>query len=301
MNAERLHAIALAIRTDLNETKALDTLRALRDALQNQVSAPQEPTHQQAVSTNMQSLLGALDAAPSNAFPTTWLDTLDELGFGGLLGASLGDRVRAVFERNQITPSVAAEELDEYVTELAAHKDALDQLIEGMSHFEVGHEDLNAGEAELSILIPRPAVGERLRSLGLEFIDLEKLVGPFAEIATGSRPEVRVRSIASSDYGVFLDIAPQAAAFMAVAVERVVALYKQLLEIRILRQKMSDQGISEEGLSGIDAHANELMSSGIETIAEDLADSTTVVDQLRGPRLVVQSLCGSGLVDLVPA
>lgn len=288
MNAERLHAIALSIRFDLDETKTLDTLRALRDALQNQVGAPQEPTHQQAVSTNLQTLLAALDSAPSNAFPTTWLETLDELGFDGLLGTSLGDQVRAIFERNQITPSVAAEELDEFVTELAAHKTALDQLIEGMSHFEVGHEDLNPGEAELSILIPRLAVGERLRSLGLEFVDLEKLVGPFAELATGRRPEVRVRSIASSDYGVFLDIAPQAAAFMAVAVERVVALYKQLLEIRRLRQEMSDQGVTEDGLSGIDAHANELMSAGIEELADELADSTSVVDQHRSNELKIE-------------
>lgn len=102
MNAERLLAIALSIHFDLDETKTLDTLRALRDALQNQVGAPQEPTHQQAVSTNLQTLLAALDSAPSNAFPTTtWLETLDELGFDGLLGTSLGDQVRAIFERNR--------------------------------------------------------------------------------------------------------------------------------------------------------------------------------------------------------
>lgn len=187
--------------------------------------------------------------------------------------------------------------MDEFVTELAAHKTALDQLIEGMSHFEVGHEDLNPGEAELSILIPRLAVGERLGSLGLEFVDLEKLVGPFAELATGSRPEVRVRSIASSDYGVFLDIAPQAAAFMAVAVERVVALYKQLLEIRRLRQEMSDQGVTEDGVSGIDAHANELMSAGIEELADELADSTSVVDQHRSNELKIELRLSLNSID----
>lgn len=39
MNAERLHAIALAVRSDLDQTGVVGVIGALRDALKNQVGA----------------------------------------------------------------------------------------------------------------------------------------------------------------------------------------------------------------------------------------------------------------------
>jgi hypothetical protein len=53
MNAERLHAIAAAVSSDLAATGTLTTLKQLRDALQNQVQEPQQPGHQQQVVTSI--------------------------------------------------------------------------------------------------------------------------------------------------------------------------------------------------------------------------------------------------------
>lgn len=76
-------------------------MQQLRDALRNQVNAPQEATYQQQVSTALQQLA----AARGHAFPPTWEQALEELGIQGLLGQQLA--VRDIFECNQITPSVA--------------------------------------------------------------------------------------------------------------------------------------------------------------------------------------------------
>jgi len=53
-------------------------------------------------------------------------------------------------------------------------------------------------------------------------------------------------------------------------VERVVALYKQLLEIRKLNQEIQQQGVPEKELSGIENYANNLMEKGIEKIAVEV-------------------------------
>jgi len=273
VNVERLHAIALSVRADLDQTGSVAATASLRDALRNSIASPQEPSHQEAVSTGLQNLLDALTAAPSNDFPPLWVEALEELGISELVGAELAHRLRLIFERNQITPSVAADEIDAIATELSGLDAALTQLLAGLAHFELGSEDLDPGRAELGVLIPRPAVRDELELLGSEFVELQRLLGPFLETATGSRPPLTVRTISSSDFGVFLDVAPQAAAFVAVAVERLVALYKQLLEIRKLRQDLADQGVPAERLDGIDDHANEHMATGIEAVADELLAS----------------------------
>lgn len=281
MNAERLHAIALAVRSDLDQTGVVGVIGVLRDALKNQVGAPQEPSYQQAVSTTLQQLQSALSAAQSNTFPATWIETLEELGAAGLLGAALRQRVTEVFERNQITPSVAAEEVETIAAELQALDTAIDQLLASFDYFDVQREELAPGEVEVSVLIPRAEVREELRRLGEEFVELQKILGPFLELATGSRPPVHVRTMSSSNYSVFLEIAPKAAAFVAIAVERVVALYKSLLEIRKLRQDLADAGVPEAGLAGVDTHANEHMRNGIDVAADEMLASISVKDASR--------------------
>ena len=63
MNAERLHVIALAIRGDLQETKADKTLEQLVAALQNQVNQPADPRYQQQVSSHVITLYSAFKRA----------------------------------------------------------------------------------------------------------------------------------------------------------------------------------------------------------------------------------------------
>jgi hypothetical protein len=275
MNVERLHAIAIATRADLQSTAVVRTMQQLRDALRGQVNAPQEPGHQQQVAGFLQQLSAALADAPSNNFPPTWRQVVEELGMARLLGEELITTVTEVFERNQITPSVAADEIDSLTADLEALNANLDQLVSTLAHFGIGSETLEEGEAEVGVLIPRPAVDNELAGLGSELVELKKLFGPFSEIATGSRPPLHVRSISSSDFGVFLDVGPKVAALVAVAVERVVALYKSLLEIRRLRQELADQGVSDQNLAGVDEQANTQMATGIDIVVDELLPSTS--------------------------
>lgn len=59
--------MALVIKDDLQATGVVATMQQLRDALRNQVNAPQEPTYQQQVSTALRQLA----EARGHAFPPT--------------------------------------------------------------------------------------------------------------------------------------------------------------------------------------------------------------------------------------
>lgn len=282
MNVEQFHAIAMAIKSDLDATTSVPMMSEFRDALRNSVNDPANPTYQQQVSDVFQRLGDTLPHAPSNSFPPTWLEVVSDLNIQHLLGNSLRDAIRAVMTQNQVTPSIAADRVQELTDELERLDGALDRILEGFAHFGLGAEEVPPGAAEVSVLIPRSAVDDQLSKLGAEFSELERLVLPFVELATGARRPLRVSSIASSDFGVFVDIAPQAAALFARAVERVIAGYKNLLEIRRLRQGMRDQGVSEDDLKGVDDHASNFMSEVIEeTVKITIEQVSRPVD---GPR-----------------
>lgn len=272
MNVERLHAISLAVRADLEATRSVEIMRSLRDSLRNQVNAPEEPSHQQQVSDAVQALADSLSDAASNGFPPTWLQALEELQVDDLLGAALLARVNSIFDRNQITPAIAADSIQTLTEEVEQFETALLQLLGGLSAFGIGSEELASGEAEVGVLVPRAAVGNELDQLGSELVALQRIFDPFLELASGSRPPLIVSTIASSDFAVFVEMAPPAAALVALAAERIISGYKNVLEIRRLRQELRDEGVSDEHLAGIDDHANTHMTDVIDPLVEELVD-----------------------------
>jgi hypothetical protein len=272
MNVERLHALARAVRADLEVTNVVSIVRQMASQLQAQVASPQDPGPQQQVSNLRRDLAEALRAAPSNAFPPVWHEQLKELGIDDCLGESLLREVEEIFDRNQITPSTAHEE----ITGIADHLDqiaaSLTQLLAAFEWFKVPTEELAPGEFEIEVLIPRGAVNNTLSGLGEEFEELQAILLPFVELSTGSRPPLVLRAISSSDFGAFIETVGPVAACVAVGAERVVSLYKQLLEIRRLRTDMKNQQVPDSALAAIDEHANSIMTSGIEPIIDDLVN-----------------------------
>jgi hypothetical protein len=212
MNAERLHAIANVIRDDLQTTNAISLLQQLSSALQKQINSPQEPTHQTQVAEYLNKLTGALEDAPSNQFPPTWKQALEDLGGAELFGSVLAARIREVFSRNQITAVVAREEIDEITKRLEAFQEAINQIRSGFSKLRIGAEELDPASAELGVLIPREFVDNELDEFPDELDELHGIFSVFSEVATGSRPGFPIRSISSSDLSVFLGVSIPVAA-----------------------------------------------------------------------------------------
>lgn len=270
MNAERLHAIAAALRADLTSSSVESHLQQLFSALQNQVNQPGQPVYQQQVSQFYETLRTALANAESNTFSPTWMQVLDEIGASNLLGVSLDERIEEIFSRNQITPSVALQELQTISTKVQALGAALDQLLAAFKQLGIGAEELPPGDCEVGILVPRTFVNNRLDKFSDELGELNQIFGVFSEVATGGRPGFGIRAISSSDLSIFLDAAPVVGACVSVAIERIIALYKQLLEIRKLQGELAKQGLEKENLKGIENHANTVMDNGIEKLVEEL-------------------------------
>lgn len=270
MNSERLHLIAQEIVRDLKNTTMEEKLQELVTHLQNQVNQPNEPQHQQSVSQTLTQLYQVLESSAINDFRQTWKQTVEEIGGAGLFGRELRSTIEEIFSRNQITPSVALEEIQKIHSSIHNLHEALNQVIAGFTQLTVGLDDLEPGQSELGVLVPRNFVENRLDNFGKELSELNAIFNPFVELSTGSRPGFEIRSISSSDLTVFLDLAPEAAACIAVAVERIITLYKGLLEIRKLHGDLEDQGVPKQKLKGVEDHANNLMRAGIKKMLPEL-------------------------------
>ena len=198
------------------------------------------------------------------------ISDLDDLQISRLLGNALADRIETVFNRNEFTLAVASDQITEIEAELNQLTESLRAAVLAFQTLGIAREEPAPGDVEASVILPRTSVDNSLGSLGVEFRELERVFADMTELATGSRPPTTVRSIASSDFSVYVELAPKAAAFLAVAVERVIALYRNLLEIRRIRSEAAVQGITDEQLEGFDEHIGQRMDDGLDETVEVL-------------------------------
>ena len=270
MNAERLHAIVAALNAELKSSGVISYLDQLVASLQNQVSQPAHPPYEQLTAQAYSQLLEALRRTELNRFNPTYQQVLEELGASAIIGDELALTVESIFGRNTITPTIAHQELSQIQARLHSLQAAIDQLLAAYGTLEIGKEDLPAGDCELAVLVPRAFVDNKLERFGEELEELNRIFGVFAELATGERPGFTIKNISSSDLSVYLELAAVIGACVATAVERIIALYKSLLEIRKLQGELAEKGVEKENLKGLEDHANGIMDKGIEVLIGDL-------------------------------
>ena len=263
MNAERLNRILQIINEEFEKTNQIELIQGLIKGLNGQISEPQETTHQQNVAAALKELREILPNAESNKFSPAWIQILKELGLYDYLGNQLLNTINLIVQNNNITVSLAADEFTKLFNHMNALRIAVQQLVKGFKTFHIGYELLEVGECEVGILIPRIAVDNNLGKLRKELSDLEFILNHFAEVVQGEKPIIEIRALSSSDLSILLDYAPSAGAFLAVALERIVAAYKNFLEIKKLRLELKKMEVPENTLSELDEFINHGMQEEI--------------------------------------
>ena len=272
MNTTKLHIIAKALKKEMERVGSVSLVDQAVQSLQNQINQPQEPNHQQQLSNHLTNLYDKLEGSPVDDFSPAWRDAMEKLSVSDEFGEKLEARVRCIFERNQITSQTALEEMKELHEDLSETETQLSALVSGLEYFGVGEDELETDECEVGIIIQRVYVKDNLKAFGAELIELEKSLLVFSELATGQREPLEIRQISSSELSVFLDYIPEIGACIAIAVERIVALYKQLLEIKKLKKDLVAQEVPEDKLAGIEEHAASIVSPKLDDLANELME-----------------------------
>ena len=270
MNTTKLHIIAKSLQNELIRCETVATTQEIISSLQQIVGQPQQPTFQQQLSKSLTKLYQKLDISPVDEYSPAWRDAMEEFGVSTEFGKALAEEIKSIIERNEITHQVALDELTKIHQTIKDTEINLKGLVQGLEYFGVGEDELGSNDCEIGVIVPRKYVENNLKSFGKELVELEKTLIVFSELATGSREPLQIRNISSSELSVFLDYIPEIGACIAIAVERIVALYKQMLEIKKLKAELLLQDVPNEQLKGIDDHAESIVSPKLEEIASDL-------------------------------
>jgi hypothetical protein len=279
VNAERLHALALRIKSELERTHVVQNIEAIATVLQRIMQQTNAQTQQQ-LADAISTFRNGMQESEIATWSPAWLELLTEIQYRDVLGEELRTRIEGIVSRNEITPAIAKQEIDEINGRLQTLRDSIDKLQTALSNLRIGAETLDPGQCEIGFLIPRPAVDNELEGLGGEFEELDKILRTISEIATGEGAPVKVRTISSSDFMLFVTQHPAAAALLAFVVDKLIVGYKNILEIRKLHSELSDR-MRKKSIKEVEGFAEEEMKKVIKATADEAIKRYAKRDQGR--------------------
>lgn len=281
MNIEQFHTIADELLDYYKETNIHNELKSLRDNLANQEAQPHQAQFQQSVSNQFLKIQKILSNTRVDTFNPVWNDILNELGCLDYVGTRLLNRIVTIFRENTITPTVAKKEIEAIYNYVNSDRDNLFKIVEAFEYFKIGCEKLNEDEAELGIRIPRSFVSDNLIDFSKELQAISKEFRIFNEIVTGSRTELKLKSISSSEFNIFIEYLPKVAMVVVNVLEKVINIYKLFLDIKNHKNGLTIAKLPKELLEEISKHVDKEIEVRAEEVAKEIIDEYIQNDKIR--------------------
>ncbi|WAC03045.1 hypothetical protein N7U66_05300 [Lacinutrix neustonica] len=272
MNVERLHRILLDIQQELTKTNQATLIQQIETHLQNQINQPQQPTHQTNFVKALENLYKALENSKYNGFSPSWKQVIDEITADDLLGNPLKTKLEQILSQNTITPAKALEDIKAINAEFKLFQTAVTNTLAGFKELGIEEEELEPGECELGYTIPREFIDNKLSSFKKEVSELTFILNHISEAVEGEKQEYKIKTISSSDFLLYVVIGLQVADVLSKATERILNHYKQILEIKVLRNQLSEKGVPIAKTKGVDTYANGMMETEIKKIAKEVLE-----------------------------
>lgn len=268
MRAEQVAEIVSDITEDYNSLELTSRFDQLIAALQGQSSAPSED-NQKKVSETKSALLDALSKSRFHNYPVGLQLTLEEMKLAKYLPA-LAVSVSNSMEGNDLTPAAALESINKAKETLDRVMSESAGFLESAAFFEISPDWPEEDDFEFSVTIPRAAVSNELDNFGRELVKLDKMLGVFCELATGSRDDFQIKAIASTDLTVILESVPAVAVLLATTFERLTMTYERMLNIIKLHKEMRDSKVPDGMLNEMQKFIAKTLKKELDAVAKEL-------------------------------
>lgn len=277
MNLGRFHAAIYSIQLEIEHCKILNLLSELESNLQNSITQS-DPESGDLFKQSYASLINILEGAESNyTFPTR-RKIYKEIGATRYIGVGLAAKIKNTISENLVTPTNALVEIQKITTDVKKFYEKLNTLNAIFGELEIEYDELESGEFEIGFSFPKEIVGEDVESLEKEFHKLNFTLNTLHEISTGEVGTVKIKNISATEWQVFLESTPTLAACMVVAIERIVALYKNNLQIKLIKKQLDEKELPPEVTQPLQDYIKESVKIELRKIAEDIVEEFYKVD-----------------------
>lgn len=219
---------------------------------------------------------------------------IDELGLRSLFAPKPRSTINAIVAQHGFDSAALSAAIKKQSKAYAAQIGHIRQLDASLRGLFAEYTEVDAGRAEIGLLLPRAAVGEKLPDLSKEFDKLSNLARAVNELTGEADYDPKVITISSSWWQVFLEIPVEQIVLWTIAIEKIVLLFKSNLEIKQLQKQLSERDMPERILKAISDEVERKVSADLKKIASELTEQFCKIED-KGRRNEIETQFRHGL------
>jgi hypothetical protein len=270
MHVGKFHAAIDAIDCEFRDKKILEVLNAVIAQLAASAASPTTPDQAKLFRDQYQQLRLLLDESELNNVHPTRRAIFDEIDASKFLGRGLLVTIEHAVSANNLSPSLAVQELQKVHADVTAFQQVIASISKGFTALNVEYDGLEPNEGELGISIPRELVGADFASFVKELKQYSIAFNAFNEVVTDNAEPLNVRVISSSDWQFYLLAAPFVLEVLSRTLKEIAEILRKLVDIKTNLKDLMDKGVPEHATIPLKEYGEEFLEKKLTELADKI-------------------------------
>ncbi len=188
------------------------------------------------------------------------------------IGEQLFNRVMSAISSNPAAPTLAIQELQKLKESTAKFYQHVTTINNSFTDLGVEYENLEHGEGELGILIPREENSSSLKNLSKEFNEWANALASLKELFDPDAGPLQIRTCATTDWMIYLAATLGLLEGVSLCLKKTNEILRELVEGRSLIEQLISKKSNPEAVKLLEEENKTKLSTDIRKLAEELVE-----------------------------
>jgi len=269
------HRVIDKLGVELDANRPADLLKLVMDSLNAVASSPGNND----IANNYRTALNSFRDTANRLGTTFTLPSertvIKSIGADKFLAPALINSVLSTIQEHNVAPSLAASALLKLHASITDFHAGINSVRTSFKFFSVEYDDLQPGDTEITIVLPRGGDAENFPELLGNLSQWDTSLKIFKEVYGEDNAPLTIKRISSTDWQIVLVAIPPVLLGIAACVSGLNEILDKLIETRRLIEKLLRAGAKEAAVKPIQEETDTRLDIEVRALAEKVIDDNS--------------------------
>lgn len=262
MDTEKL----LNVITDLDNEEESSSINSLLKTFVSHINASQSA---EIISTE-NSLKELFEQSRVNDYVSSNIEIMQTIGAKDYFGMAAYEKIKFILNNNTYNIPKTAEDLRNYINEREGFVTVLQETKKNLEFLNFASYYPEGDNYQIGLLLPDEYTHNKIATITKDLNKWDKVIKTLKELVGEPTDDTEINFVSNGTLEFFINNSPAVGMALAFAVERIVKVYKNIVEIRQARDKLKTLGLPATEQKTLEKQEKEHFSKELEKVSIDL-------------------------------
>lgn len=256
----------LNVISDLDNEEDASSINSQLQTLVSNINANQSAE----IISNEKSIKALFENSRVNNYVPSNLEILHAIGADEYFGNNAFTKVSSILNSNAYNIPKTVKDLQDYIAKREKYVTVLKSTRENLQFLNFESYFPEGDNYQIGLLLPDGYTHNKIATVTKELNKWDKVIKTFKELVGEPAEDTEINFVSNGTLEFFINNSPAIGMALAFAVERIVKVYKNIVEIRQTRDKLKALGLPSSEQKTIEKQEKEHLSKELDKVSSEL-------------------------------